>query len=180
MPVSERAVPPKDANAESSSLAHETASGEHDDMPPLEGETVGPQRVSSTKSPTVIAHALGGGDVVLVLDLPEVFTIGYDCVSFTAKHFGGVKDIPPGPHLIWVAHPNGTSVRCGAWITSSTQHKVHVLQWDKYNEILTESSSAEARIQANSLANIHSKLIPYGDPAAVNDQQQGARIQGYP
>ncbi|KAI6784756.1 uncharacterized protein J7T54_007849 [Emericellopsis cladophorae] len=178
MPVSAWAVPPTDASAESSSLARETASGEHEDMPPLEGEAVVPQRGSSPTSPTVIARALGGGDVVLILDLPEVFTIGYDCVSFTARHFGGVKEIPPGPHLIWVSHPNGTSVRCGAWITSSTQHKVHVLQWDKYNEILTESSSAEARKQASSLANIHSKLVSYRDPAAINDQQQGARIQG--
>jgi A1 cistron-splicing factor AAR2 len=114
---------------------------------------------------------LGGGDVVLILDLPELFTVGYDSVSFTAKHFGGVRDVPPGPHFFWVAHPNGSSARCGFWIISTGQDTVHVVQWDKFNEIVAQASHAEARIQADNLDTFHSKLVPYPDPSAVNTDQ---------
>ncbi|KAM5353918.1 hypothetical protein ACJ41O_000568 [Fusarium nematophilum] len=115
-----------------------------------------------------LTHDLGGGDVVLILDLPEVFTVGFDSVSFTAKHFGGVRDLPPGPHFFWVAHPGGLSSRCGFWIMATGVDAVHVMQWDKFNEVLGDSARAEARIQADNLDAIHSKLVPYHDPSAVN------------
>ncbi|KAF4982666.1 hypothetical protein FZEAL_1773 [Fusarium zealandicum] len=115
-----------------------------------------------------LTHDLGGGDVVLILDLPEVFTVGYDSISFTAKHFGGVRDIPPGPHFFWVAHPGGLSTRCGFWIVSTGVDTVHVMQWDRFNEVLGDSARAEARIQADNLDTIHSKLVPYHDPSTVH------------
>ncbi|KAG5821275.1 hypothetical protein H9Q74_000365 [Fusarium xylarioides] len=115
-----------------------------------------------------LTHSMGGGDVVLILDLPEVFTVGYDSISFTAKHFGGVRDIPPGAHFFWVAHPGGLSARCGFWIVTNSVDTVHVMQWDRYNEVLGDSARAEARIQADNLDTIHSKLVPYQDPSAVN------------
>jgi A1 cistron-splicing factor AAR2 len=115
-----------------------------------------------------LAHGMGGGDVVLMLDLPELFMVGVDAFSFMAKHFGGMKDLPRGPHLLWVAHPSGFSTRCGVWIDSTGDDQVHVLQWDKFNEMLSEASRSEARIQANELDAIHAKLVPYGDPSAVN------------
>ncbi|KAH6893411.1 AAR2 protein-domain-containing protein [Thelonectria olida] len=135
--------------------------------------------LSEDKSPTSesarirrrLTHDLGGGDVVLILDLPELFTVGYDSVSFTAKHFGGVKDIPPGPHFFWAAHPGGSSARCGFWIFSTGLDTVHVLQWDKFNEVIAQPSQAEARIQADDLGAFHSKLVPYPDPSAVNSNQ---------
>ncbi|KAL6850662.1 hypothetical protein ACO1O0_007786 [Amphichorda felina] len=137
-----------------------------DEPPPLEGD-------ESYDAPAMLTHAMGGGDVVLVLDLPEVFNIGYDCISFTAKHFGGLRDIPPGAHFIWVAHPNAGSTRCGAWIASTTQNQVHVLQWDRFNEVLGEPTRSEARIQADNVSAIHSKLVPYADPTAVNEVPRG-------
>ncbi|KAF4454720.1 hypothetical protein F53441_2798 [Fusarium austroafricanum] len=115
-----------------------------------------------------LTHNLGGGDVVLILDLPEVFTVGYDSISFTAKHFGGVRDIPPGAHFFWVAHPGGLSARCGFWVVANNVNAVHVMQWDRFNEVLGDSARAEARIQADNLDTIHSKLVPYQDPSAVN------------
>lgn len=115
-----------------------------------------------------LSHGMGGGDVVLMLDLPEIFIVGVDAFSFTAKHFAGMKHLPPGPHLIWVAHPSGISTRCGVWIESSGDDQVHVLQWDKFNEMLSEASRSEARIQANEIGVIHARLPPYSDPSAVN------------
>ncbi|KAH7173479.1 AAR2 protein-domain-containing protein [Fusarium flagelliforme] len=124
----------------------------------------------SFHSPTwePLTHNLGGGDVVLILDLPEVFTVGYDSISFTAKHFGGIRDIPPGAHFFWVAHPGGLSARCGFWVVANNANTVHVMQWDRFNEVLGDSARAEARIQADNLETIHSKLVPYQDPTAVN------------
>lgn len=142
--------PPLDSPAETALVrsAHEVP---HEASPPLR-------------------HGKGGGDVVIILDLPEVFTVGYDAVSFTAKHFGGIRDIPAGPHFFWVSHPRGMSTRCGCWVVSSGADNVHVLQWDKFNEVLSESARSEARIQADDIDPVHSKLVPFGDPAAVNAQ----------
>lgn len=160
------------ANDDMSPLAHSVAADE--DMPALgePGETTlqlrpAPQQNQSQARRESLRHGRGGGDVVLILDLPELFIVGYDTISFTAKHFGGVRDIPAGAHFLWVAHPNGMSSRCGVWIMSSGVDQVHVMQWDRYNEILCESSVAEARIQANSVDAIHSKLVPYDDPESV-------------
>lgn len=146
------------------------ATEEDNEPPPLDDE-------GAQEALEVFHHDMGGGDVVLILDLPEVFTVGYDCVSFTAKHFGGLRDIPPGTHFLWVAHPSGMSTRSGVWIVSSGASQVHVLQWDKYNEVLGSSTGAEARIQADNIGSIHDKLVPFRDPSAVNAATQG-EIQG--
>lgn len=118
----------------------------------------------------VVTHSLGGGDVLLILDLPQVYVVGYDAVSFTAKHFGGIRDIPAGPHFFWVTHPDSGAVRTGFWIISSGTDQVHVLQWDRFNETVLQPSRAEARIQADNLDTFHHKLVPYGDPSSVNSE----------
>ncbi|CAH0018206.1 unnamed protein product [Clonostachys rhizophaga] len=148
-----------------------------DSPPPLDGdEPMGDIQlpIRQPQRPSVmgdrLSHEMGGGDVILVLDLPEVFTVGYDSLSFNAKHFGGIRDFPSGAHFIWTSHPSGTSTRCGVWVISSHAHQVHVLQWDKYNEMLSEPSRTEARIQADNLESIHKKLVPYNDPTAVNTE----------
>lgn len=161
-------------------LADEVHEEEDDDVPPPldppAGQDSGSSIHKSSKGSSFksfpawgpLTHNLGGGDVVLILDLPEVFTVGYDSLSFTAKHFGGVRDIPPGPHFFWVAHPGGISTRCGIWVVTTAVNTVHVLQWDRFNEVLGDSARAEARIQADNLDTIHSELVPYHDPSAVN------------
>jgi A1 cistron-splicing factor AAR2 len=156
--------------------------GVDDGPPPLEplptdaGSQPGPSDGVPTQAVTrslhatgdVLPHGMGGGDVLLVLDLPQVCTVGYDTISFTAKHFGGVKDIPKGAHFFWLAHSEVISARSGFWIFSSGTDQVHVLQWDKFNEVLGQSARAEARIQADNVDAIHAKLVPYRDPSAVN------------
>ncbi|KAI1061653.1 hypothetical protein LB507_010698 [Fusarium sp. FIESC RH6] len=162
---------------------HEEEDDDDDGPPPLDPPSTQDESHSSSAyktsqhdssksfhSPTwdPLTHNLGGGDVVLILDLPEVFTVGYDSISFTAKHFGGIRDIPPGAHFFWVAHPGGLSARCGFWVVANNANTVHVMQWDRFNEVLGDSARAEARIQADNLETIHSKLVPYQDPTAVN------------
>ncbi|KAL7935701.1 AAR2 domain-containing protein [Trichoderma chlorosporum] len=127
-----------------------------------------PDDSSSLSTRAAISHSMGGGDVLLILDLPEVYLVGYDTTSFIARHFGGIRDIPPGPHFFWVTHPDSGAVRTGFWIISSGTHQVHVLQWDKFNETVLEPSRAEARIQADNLENFHDKLVPYSDPSSAN------------
>ncbi|KAK2612188.1 hypothetical protein QQS21_001764 [Conoideocrella luteorostrata] len=114
------------------------------------------------------SHTMGGGDVAIFIDLPEYFTVGYDAISFAAKNFGGVRDIPRGPHFFWVAHPSGVAARTGVWLFGSeSRDRVHVVQWDKYNEVLTETPRSEARNLAEKVPNIHAKLVPFSDPSAV-------------
>ncbi|CEJ92108.1 hypothetical protein VHEMI07781 [[Torrubiella] hemipterigena] len=153
---------------------HKVETPTDDGPPPLMEE--GEDEMPGLEGTIHMSHELGGGDVVLVLDLPEVFTVGYDAVSFTAKHFGGVRDVPSGPHLFWVSHPSGMSARCGFWIESTSSHKVHVLQWDSFNEVLAEAGFAEARIQRDNLAKFHQKLISYEDPSASGEVKTAANI----
>lgn len=143
-------------------LAQEVDMQEDDEPPPLDGDS----DLSRDAGTSVFRHSMGGGDVVIILDLPDIFQVGYDCVSFTAKHFGGMRDIPPGPHFFWVAHPEGISTRCGVWLVSTGDSRVHVLQWDKYNETLGKSTNAEARVQVDNVASIHHQLVSYNDPSS--------------
>ncbi|KAG6004143.1 hypothetical protein E4U21_001360 [Claviceps maximensis] len=155
-------------------------SGFHDHQPHLPHQTSLAAPSSSTSSSSASSassvrrtrgaqsHSMGGGDVTIFIDLPDVFTVGYDALSFTAQHFGGVRDVPEGPHFFWVTHTSGVAARAGVWLLGSqSRDRVHVVQWDKYNENLTEALSSEARNHAENVPNIHAKLIPYSDPSKV-------------
>ncbi|KAF5130444.1 hypothetical protein E5D57_006782 [Metarhizium anisopliae] len=130
---------------------------------------------SSSASPTKRsrdpqAHEMGGGDVAVILDLPDLFVVAYDSVSFTAQNFVGVRDVPAGPHFFWVAHPSGVAARDGVWLLGSeSQNHVHVVQWDSYNEMLTEATRSESRNSAESMPNIHAQLVPYADPSRLTE-----------
>lgn len=113
------------------SLRVHVVEDEDDTMPPLADApqplptiTEGPRRASDDQ----------GGDVLLVLDMPENWTIGIDAASFTAKKFLGTKFIPPGPHLLWWTSPGDLGVRSGVWLfcgQRSEHEHVHVLQWSR-------------------------------------------------
>ncbi|KAF6812788.1 AAR2 domain containing protein [Colletotrichum sojae] len=107
-------------------------------------------------------NSLGGGDILLIMDLPTSITVGYDSVSFTAREFVGVRDIPPGPHFFWVSETEASTTRCGFWILSTSSDTIHVMQWDKFNEVIGEpASQAEARFQKDKIRDIYPKLAPY-------------------
>ncbi|RDA94553.1 hypothetical protein CP533_2723 [Ophiocordyceps camponoti-saundersi (nom. inval.)] len=118
-----------------------------------------------------MVHGLGGGDIVIILNLPKDYTVGYDSVAFTARHFVGIRNLPPGPHFFWASHSVNASARCGFWIMSSAAvHLVHVVQWHRDNEIFVQPTRAEARIQAGNIANIYNQLPPFRDPSAPRVQ----------
>ncbi|KAI1393863.1 uncharacterized protein F4822DRAFT_28186 [Hypoxylon trugodes] len=109
-----------------------------------------------------------GGDVLILDDLPENFTVGCDSMSFTTKRsFPGFRDIPPGAHLIWVAPTELTSTRSAYWIFTPNRKElepadVYVKQWDNFNEILSDpASQAEERFQKERLWQIYDNLSPY-------------------
>ncbi|KAF4119750.1 A1 cistron-splicing factor AAR2 [Geosmithia morbida] len=139
---------------------------DYDDMPPLEPER---EDVVVAKRPTTA----DGGDVVLIRGLPDVFTIGYDCVSLTARNFVGLRGVPAGTHFIWVAHPDGVSTRCGAWFVSTAgeqqQPRVHVLQWDESDEVLLVVAGAPSSPR-HLTDSVYAQLVPYHDPGAGAQQ----------
>lgn len=108
---------------------------EEESPPPLEDISTrngqdGDSVVASTSS--VTGSANDSDDVLVVLDMPQHYIIGYDAVSLTAKSFKGISDIPPGPHFFWWTSPGGVGARSGLWIVSSPSvRRVHVMQWSR-------------------------------------------------
>ncbi|RCI07567.1 hypothetical protein L249_1625 [Ophiocordyceps polyrhachis-furcata BCC 54312] len=129
--------------------------------PPLLPSTSG----EPPRNPMV--HALGGGDVVVILNLPTDYTIGYDSVAFTAPNFVGIRNIPHGPHFFWASQSVNASARCGFWIMSSADvHLVHVVEWHRYHEIFVQPTHADARIQAGDIESIYNQLPSFRYPSA--------------
>lgn len=106
---------------------------------------------------------LENGDVFLILDLPLGFTVGIDTLTVTADSakVSGFRDIPPGPHFLWVSAPNAIS-RCGYWFVTGPQGETRVKQWDRYNEVLGEAASHfEVRTQKENIDETYPRLIPH-------------------
>ncbi|KAM4062308.1 AAR2 protein [Hirsutella rhossiliensis] len=152
---------------------HSFDGDEDDGPPPLEPPSATTQYslLPQTKQPAsprnAMLHAMGGGDIVLVLHLPEAYTIGYDTISFSAKHFIGIRSLPAGPHFFWASNSAATSVRSGFWIMSSGVNRVHVVQWHRYNEVFVRPTRTETRIQAENVDKIFDQLPQYRDPTAL-------------
>jgi len=128
-----------------------------------------PKRQSHSRSPkNVMAHSLGGGDVVVVLQMPKDYIVGYDALAFTATDFAGVRGLPPGAHFFWAANSENTSSRSGFWVMSSGVDRVHVIQWHKYNEVFVQPTRTETRIQAENVDEIFPDLPLYRDPTATS------------
>ena len=111
------------------------------------------------------------GDVFLILDLPANSTVGCDAraINTGASGFKGIRDIPPGPHFVWVSEPDALS-RCGYWfVTQGDRARVRVKQWDKYNEVLAEPASRfELRDHRDNVASLYPQLVSFrhgGDQA---------------
>jgi A1 cistron-splicing factor AAR2 len=104
------------------------------------------------------------GDVFLILDLPANSTVGCDAraINTGASGFKGIRDIPPGPHFVWVSEPDALS-RCGYWfVTQGDSARVRVKQWDKYNEVLAEPASRfELRDHRDNVASLYPQLVSF-------------------
>ncbi|KAG6365269.1 hypothetical protein INS49_006878 [Diaporthe citri] len=130
------------------------------DMPPLED------------APSGGDTAPLDGDIFVILDLPPNSTVGCDAraINTGASGFKGIRDIPPGPHFVWVSEPSVLS-RCGYWFVAQDGGRVRVKQWDKYNEVLAEPASKfELRDHRDNVASLYPQLVSFrhgGDPAAA-------------
>ena len=102
------------------------------------------------------------GDVFRTLGLPENLIAGLDTMAMTTnKSLLGFRDIPPGPHFLWVQLPGGVS-RCGYWFSTGAQGTVRTKQWDSYNEVLAEpTSQLETQSQKDNAESVYATLQPY-------------------
>lgn len=103
------------------------------------------------------------GDVFLILDLRPNSTVGCDAraINTGTSGFKGIRDIPPGPHFVWVSEPNALS-RCGYWFVAQDKARVRVKQWDKYNEVLAEPASKfELRDHRDNVASLYPQLVSF-------------------
>lgn len=112
------------------------------------------------------ATCLENGDVFLMLGgLPANFTVGCDGAAITTTgkvEFHGFRDLPPGPHFVWVSAP-GAMTRSGYWFVTGGEKVVRVAQWDAYNEVLGEPASKfEAKEAKDGVDGVRDKLLPYG------------------
>ena len=123
-----------------------------------------------------------GGDVVILDDLPARFTIGCDhvSVSTTTRPFRGVRGVPPGAHLVWVAPTDSTSSRSGFWFVTGggpgagARVQVHAKRWDAANEVLV---GGDAR--GRPLGEVLPALAPYRFPVSgPRPGSSGRREQG--
>ncbi|KAJ4424113.1 hypothetical protein N0V82_001161 [Gnomoniopsis sp. IMI 355080] len=151
------------------------------DMPPLEGDEDVVASAASPPPPPPPTTTAGGGDVFFLLDLPPNSTVGCDAKAMGTgtSQFQGIRDIPPGPHFIWVSEPNAMS-RCGYWFLARPQPQqvVRVKQWDKFNEVLvTPASDFEARDMRDNVGTLLPQLVPYGTrdsgSGSVKEKKEG-------
>ncbi|KAG8161694.1 hypothetical protein KVR01_008681 [Diaporthe batatas] len=114
------------------------------------------------------------GDVFLILDLPPNSTVGCDAraINTGASGFKGIRDIPPGPHFVWVSEPGALS-RCGYWFVAQPgRPRVRVKQWDKYNEVLAEPASRfELRDHRDNVASLYPQLVSLGHGGVGDDDE---------
>ena len=113
---------------------------------------------------------LAEGDVFLILDLPDSFTVGCDAaiLSPPGTPFLGVCGLPPGPHLLWLSGANGD--RSGHWFVTAPsatgRGTLRCKQWDPFNAIVGDPASRfEARVQLDALASLAPRLAKYEDHA---------------
>lgn len=116
---------------------------------------------------------LQNGDVFRVLGLPDNFIVGLDAMAMTTnRSLPGFRDIPPGPHLLWVQQPDGVS-RCGYWFVTEAQGLARIKEWSRYDEVLGEPvSQFEAAGREDDMASTYPTLQPY----TLHDRREGNSI----
>ncbi|RKU40300.1 hypothetical protein DL546_000274 [Coniochaeta pulveracea] len=118
-------------------------------------------------------HA-GTGDCFLLQDLPSKCTVGLDTIALTVdgKTFKGFRDIPPGPHFLWISE-SGAISRCGYWFVTEDHGKVRVKQWDRRNETLSDASMSIVSERTTGIEQIRPHLVPHsykGDSKRVPER----------
>ena len=130
---------------------------------------------------------LDNGDIFRLLELPSNFIVGHDDIAIMTTKPGddGFRDIPPGPHFLWVQQlssqkgsqgppetqetqelhlddQHGPAPRCGYWYVTKQSGQIRMKQWDKYNEILGDvASQCEADELKANIESIYPTLRTY-------------------
>ncbi|KAH8879834.1 hypothetical protein GQ53DRAFT_596687, partial [Thozetella sp. PMI_491] len=114
-------------------------------------------------APTPPPKCLEQGDVFLLLDLPDHSIVGHDAMALTIvdAKVSGIRDIPPGAHLLWVSDPTGI-FRFGYWYVAGDNGVVRIKQWNRFSEVLGEPASQfEARDKKDHIETIYPRLVPH-------------------
>ncbi|KAK1769059.1 AAR2 protein-domain-containing protein [Phialemonium atrogriseum] len=138
---------------------------------PADLAITGPLAEEFEEPPPPPTKCLEKGDIFLILDLPLGFTVGIDTQTVSARstQIPGFRDIPPGPHFLWVL-ASGAIFRSGYWFVTGELGEVRVKQWDKYNEVIGEAASQfEAREQKENIDDTYPRLIPYSHVGGGSD-----------
>ncbi|OBU01234.1 hypothetical protein VE01_00965 [Pseudogymnoascus verrucosus] len=127
---------------------------------------------------------LQAGDVVIIAGVPPGSFIGYDTVGLNIEknhHFGGVRELPPGPHFVYGGSMSEISTRNGFWIISNQRQpgepgEVFVKKWDRNTETLEDEDSAvETRRQKDNIHSSYGTLLPYDVRAAQTPELSKSR-----
>ncbi|KAF1814748.1 hypothetical protein P152DRAFT_391246, partial [Eremomyces bilateralis CBS 781.70] len=131
---------------------------------------------------------IGGGSILLILNVPEGSLIGINLLSFTTTpRFHGIKHLPPGFHFVFTSVSNTQSIRQGVWVEvprsgsrAISQYGPHIIlkKWDPTTESLVDETSDSERLRhrANLGAIWREGLVPYlqsADTADEEAQEQG-------
>lgn len=144
---------------------------------------LGSLRVLSQESPDMencnAPECLSSGDVIIITGIPQGSFIGCDTIGLNVgqdAQFEGIRDLPPGAHLLYGGSSNMVSTRNGFWLmsknrTAAERGEIHVKRWDKYTETIEEEiSQAEIRIQKQNVPMIFDRLLPYTGDLSPNIQ----------
>lgn len=127
---------------------------------------------------------LQDGDVVIIAGVPPGSFIGYDTVGLNIEknhHFGGIRELPPGPHFIYGGSMSEISTRNGFWVISNQRvsgepGEIFVKKWDSHTETLEDEDSAvEIRSQKDNIQSIYGTLLPYNIRAAQTPEVSKSR-----
>jgi len=104
---------------------------------------------------------------VLLLNLPQKAFCGIDLLSFTTSpRFHGIKNLPPGLHLVFTGATNSFSLRYGVWFRvpeETNLPSLHIKKWDAQSEELIAETDVAAvlRWRANLGGIWRDGLTPY-------------------
>ncbi|KAK2737373.1 hypothetical protein FQN57_007552 [Myotisia sp. PD_48] len=122
---------------------------------------------------------------ILITSLPPKTLVGLDLLSFNSTpNFHGVKDLPPGAHILYTGSTESFSLRTGEWIIITgpnlNQHNVPAIdirlrQWDQTFEMLSLVDERLAMQQRANLSRIWTAggLLPYGSNSRTQGQASG-------
>lgn len=131
----------------------------------------------STLSPQIIHPPTS---TLLLLRLPPALLLGIDLLTLTtpsASSFHGIKNLPPGPHFVFVAETPSDSLRTGFWffVPATSPPTLIVRSWDPDSSSLAlcPSDSAEERAQRTHLPAIWDVgLMPYRQSASQEPESE--------